>query len=206
VVHINLAEHGILPAGELSVTLPSGVPAQVSVFDATGEMVVDQVFLRQGEGLATLLPGEYQLVARQQDDPYPAEVMPVSVAAQQTTRISVSELPLSTRLQLDSAQAQHTQVERHMQAQDAISTYDRATTTAGVNAARGDVQQWGMMFSLSAIIGGVSSLTGTGMLTLGPNQGTLIQERNELDRRINTLSADAARKQAENALFGRSFP
>lgn len=233
VIHINLADHGIFPAGELQAAFPGDVQPVVSVFNPHGDLVMENVSLQQGTALATLVPGDYQLVARQQDDPYPAVVLPVSVAAQQTTQLSVSELPLSARFQLETAQAHHTRVEQrisrqrprriigwsllgagvlgiggagysYIQAQDAIAAYDRATTTAGVSSARGDVQQWGMMFSLSAIIGGVSALTGTGLVALGPNQGALIQERNELDRRINTLSAEAARRQAENALFGRS--
>lgn len=75
----------------------------------------------------------------------------------------------------------------------------------GAADSRGDIEQWGLYFSIGAIVGGVSTLTGAGVLGLGPRRSALIEERNELDRRINRLSAEFARQAAQNALYGRGW-
>ena len=235
VVHIDLQKRGLTAGGELQGQFPRDRRSIVSIHDGEGHVVIESIETDNPLGtlVMTLHPGEYQLVVRQEYDPYPAVIVPVSIQALQTTGVVVSEVPLSARSRLETAQAHRAQLEQriaqqqrrrvvgwsflgagvlgaggasysYIQAQDAILSYDNANDTAGVRSARRDVRQWGVRFSLSAILTGASAITGTSILAFGPDYGSMLQERNELDDKIESLIAEVVLKHAEHESFGRN--
>jgi uncharacterized caspase-like protein len=235
IVNVSLADHNVYPVGRIEVTLPAedGARYAVNLIDAEGRQIAGERLSQPAVSIPAP-PGEYHLAVSRHEDPYISLVQPVSVALERVSTFQPAEVPLSARFRLETAQAEHGAVEKqisrkgvrrvtgwslpvagaaafggagysYLQGQDAISAYDDANTTAGVSDARADAAQWGLYFNIGAIAGAVSSAVGTGVLTLGPGRGALIEQRNELDQQINRYSAEYARLQAESALYGREM-
>ncbi len=225
---------GEVTAGLSPDLIDRGIGGTVDVYTSNGEAVLSGVRLSEHQTTLSLMPGEYSVAIKRDGDPYYSRIETVTVSAQRTTTIELVEMPLSVRYELEESRHRLVDVERkisrtgarrivswsllsvgalslgsagfsYMRGQVAMDAYDSATTTAGVTAARADSERWGILFNVGAIAGAGSSLAGAGLLAFGPGRQGLIDQRNELNRRIDALSAEYARLQAENALYGREL-
>ena len=179
-----------------------------------------------------LPPGTYQIATALQEDDYFSDVQDVSVSSGEYSRLPRALQPvLSTRYRLDQKQAEFGLVERrlstgrpyrigsrvllgagavglvgtaysYLQGSVARSDYDDAGVSPQALELRSEAQSWGVRFSISAIATALTTAGGVTLFALGPDQRDLIDERNDLRRTIDALSARTAAEAATNPILG----